>query len=86
MASLMAQTVKNLPANAGDVRDVDLIPGRDDPMEKGMAPIFSHGESHGQRSLEGYSSWGLTESDTTEHQVHREFTGGRLDTVLAGKG
>ena len=26
----------------------------------------SHGESHGQRSLAGYSSWGLKETDTTE--------------------
>ena len=26
-ASLVAQTVKNPPASAGDVRDADLIPG-----------------------------------------------------------
>ena len=29
-------------------------------------PVFLPGESHGQRSLAGYSPWGLTESDTTE--------------------
>ena len=29
-------------------------------------PVFSPGESHGQRSLEGYSPRGRTESDTTE--------------------
>ena len=29
-------------------------------------PIFLPGESHGQRSLVGYSPWGLKESDTTE--------------------
>ena len=29
-------------------------------------PIFLHGESHGQRSLEGYSPWGHKESDETE--------------------
>ena len=28
-------------------------------------PVFLPGESHGQRSLEGYSSWGHKESDTT---------------------
>ena len=28
--------------------------------------VFLPGESHGQRSLEGYSSWGHRESDTTE--------------------
>ena len=31
----VAQVVKNLPANAGDVRD--SIPGSEDPLEEGMA-------------------------------------------------
>ena len=30
------------------------------------APVFLPGESHGQRSLEGYSPWGHKESDTSE--------------------
>ena len=29
-------------------------------------PVFFPGESHGQRSLVGYSPWGCKESDTTE--------------------
>ena len=29
-------------------------------------PVFLPGESHGQRSLVGYSPWGRKESDTTE--------------------
>ena len=29
-------------------------------------PVFLPGESHGQRSLAGYSPWGHKESDTTE--------------------
>ena len=33
------------------------------------APLFLPGKSHGQRSLEGYSSWGLKELDTTEQQT-----------------
>ena len=33
-------------------------------------PIFLPGESHGQRSLEGYSLWGRKESDTTEATEH----------------
>ena len=40
-----------------------------DPLEEGMAThssILAWGESHGQRSLVGYSSWGHKESDTTE--------------------
>ena len=33
----MALVVKNLPANEGDIRDVDLIRGQEDPLEEGMA-------------------------------------------------
>ena len=29
-------------------------------------PVFLLGKSHEQRSLEGYSPWGCTESDMTE--------------------
>ena len=29
--------VKNLPANAGDIRDMGLIPGLEDSLEEGMA-------------------------------------------------
>ena len=29
--------VRNLPANAGDIRDTGLIPGWEDPLEEGMA-------------------------------------------------
>ena len=48
--------VKNLPANAGEV---GLIPGQEDPLEKGMVThsgILAW-QSHGQRSLVGYSPW-----------------------------
>ena len=33
----MALVVKNLPANAGDMRDMGLIPGLEDSLEEGMA-------------------------------------------------
>ena len=33
-------------------------------------PGFLPGESHGQRSLAGYSPWTHKESDTTEHKTH----------------
>ena len=36
VSSQMALVVKNIPVNAGDVRDVGLIPGSGDPLEKGM--------------------------------------------------
>ena len=59
-ASQVALVVKNPPANAGDSRDVSLIPGL------GRFPGGGHGNPllyswlenpHGQRSLVGYKSW-----------------------------
>ena len=35
-------------------------------------PVFLPGESHGQRSLAGYSAGGCKELDTTEHTQKRE--------------
>ena len=60
--------VKNLPASAEDVRDVGSILGWEDPLEEAWqpTPVFLPGESHGQRSLMGYSPWGRKELDTTE--------------------
>ena len=60
--------VKNLPANAEDIRDVGSIPGSGRSLEGGRqpTPVFLPGESHGQRSLVGCSPWGHTESDMTE--------------------
>ena len=59
---LGGSVVKNLPANAGDARDTDSIPGW------GRCPVEGNGdqlqyscldkESHGQRSLVGYCAWG----------------------------
>ena len=42
--------------------------GGEGPLEKGMAIHFGipAGESHGQRSLAGYSLWGHKELDTAE--------------------
>jgi len=34
--SQVALVVKNLPANAGKVRDAGSIPGLEDPLEEGM--------------------------------------------------
>ena len=33
-------------------------------------PVFLLGESHGERSLAGYSPWGRKESDVTEATEH----------------
>ena len=60
--------VKNPAANAGDSRDAVLIPGSGRCPRGGNGnptPIFLPGESHGQRSLVGYSPEGRKEADTT---------------------
>ena len=36
-APQVAPGVKNLPANAGDLRDMGSIPGQEDPLEEGLA-------------------------------------------------
>ena len=65
----MSLVVKNMPANAVDLRNAGSILGL------GRSPGGGHGNLlHGQRSLEnphgqrslGYSSWGLKELDTTQ--------------------
>ena len=65
----MVPVVKNLPASAGDVRDVGSIPGSGRfPWRRKwqLTPVLFPGEPHGQRSLAGYSPWGRKASDTTE--------------------
>ena len=44
-------------------------------------PVFLPGESHGRRSLVGYSPRGRKESDTTE-QLHFHFKGYRKGEIL----
>ena len=64
-ASLVAQRVKRLPAMPETL--VQSL-GQEDPLEKELATHSSSlpGESHGWRSLVGYSPWGRKETDTTE--------------------
>ena len=68
-ASLVAQTVKRLPA-MWETRVRFL--GREDPLEKDWqsTPALLPGKSHGRRSLIGYSPWGHKELDTTECVGH----------------
>ena len=69
LTSQVMPVVKNLPENAGDMRDAGSIPGSGRFSWRRAwqpTPVFLPGESHGQRSLAGYSPWGHTESDTTE--------------------
>ena len=48
--------VKNPLTNAGDVRDMASVLDQEDTLKEEMATqVFLPGESHGQRSLVGYS-------------------------------
>ena len=61
--------VKNLPVNAGERRDAVLIPGSGSSPGGGNGNPFQFScleNSHGQRSLAGYSPCGHKESDTTK--------------------
>ena len=61
----MAQMVKNLPA----IQETWVLPlGWEDPLEKAWqsTPVFLHRESHGQKSLAGYSAEDHTDLDLTE--------------------
>ena len=62
---LGGSVVKNPSANARCRLDpwVGKIPGR---RKWQPTPVFLSGESHGHRSLAGYSQWRHKESDTTE--------------------
>ena len=59
----VAQSVKNLPANAGDAGS---IPGLEIPSpwrrKLQPTPLLLPGESLGQRSLMDYTPWGCKES------------------------
>ena len=70
--SQMVLVVKNLSANAGDKKLgfdpwVGMIPWR---RAWQLTPVFFPGESHGQRSLVGYSPWGRKQSDMTKATYH----------------
>ena len=60
---------KNPPAvqeTQGDMGSISRSGRFPQRREWQPTPVFLPGESHGQRSLVGYSPWGLKESDTTE--------------------
>ena len=76
--------LKNPPANAGDIRDSGSIPGSGRRPGEGNGkhptPVFLPGESHGQRSLAGYSPQGCKELDMIDHRVHTQsWVWGQVD-------
>ena len=66
--SLVAQTVKNLPA----IQKTRVwFLGREVPLKKWQpTPVFLPRESHGQRILVSYTPWGCKELDITEQLTY----------------
>ena len=64
-ASLVAQTIKNLPS-VQETRFAPWVGKIRWRRKRQPTPVFLPGESHGQRSLVGYSPWARKESDLTE--------------------
>ena len=75
--------VKNPPANAGDARSIPRS-GRRPGEGSGNALVFLPGESHGQRSLVGYSLEGRKrvgrDFETKQHCAYQNFTSSSMRT------
>ena len=68
---------ENLPANAGNARDIGYIPGSGRSPREGNGNSLQYslpGKSPNERSLEGYSPWGDKEWDTMTKQQKYVFT------------
>ena len=67
--SQVVLAVKNLPANAREIRDMDSIPGSGRSPGEGNGKPLQYScleKSHGRRSLAVYGPWGPKGLDTTE--------------------
>ena len=67
-ASLVAQTVKNLPA----MQETRVWSLGWEERKWQPTPVFLPGEFHGQRSLVGFRSWSCKELGTTEWLTHTQ--------------
>ena len=73
MASQVALVVKNLPANAGDVRDAGLIfgSGKSPRVANGNPLQYPYLENPMKRAAWWATTHGVTELDMTEHACIR---------------
>ena len=64
--SQVVLVVKNPPANAGDIRDTDLIPGSGGSPREGHGNPLQHSCLENSRDRRAWQSspWGRNESDT----------------------
>ena len=81
----VAWMLKNLPAM--QVTQVWSL-GQEEPWrrERLPTPVLLPGESHGQKSLEGYSPWGRKESDTTERLTHTRERKPKVVSIRVARG
>ena len=66
--------VKNMPANAGEARDVGSIPGSGRSPRAGNGNPFQYScleNSIDRGAWAGYSPWGPKELDMTEQHTHK---------------
>ena len=70
----MALVVKNLPANAGDIRDLGSTPGSGRSPGKGNPHQYSCLENLMDRRAFRATVHGVTESDMTEHAHTHKHT------------
>ena len=76
--------VKSLLANVGNLRDLGSIPGWGrSPGGRAWqpTPVFSPGESHGERSLVGYSPLNLDLGHEREFALYENGRRGCPDTI-----
>ena len=72
---LVAQTVENPPANAGDLSSISASGSSSRERNGYPLPLFLPGEFHGQRSLVDYSPWGRKDLDRIERLTQtRRYT------------
>ena len=76
---------KESACNAGDTGSIDRSWVQKIPWRRAWqpTPAFLPSESHGQRSLVGYSSQGCKESDATEVTQHARMQGIQCGCIIA---
>ena len=86
-ASQVPPVIKNLPANAGDARDADWIPGSGSPLEEEMATHSSilswripWTEKHGRPQSMGLQR--LNRLSTRAHRDHFKKIGDIKDFII----
>ena len=80
-ASQVALVVKNSPAMQ-ETWDAVRSLSQEDPCRRAwqLTPVFLPGESHGQRSLVGYSPWGCKETQLKQLSMHAMHEGNKQET------